>query len=126
MHGLWTVPTTRSVPDASKCNRAYKAVYCNTEPGWDNCQWVADQEHQVQDDCNEPKQHSFTFPSSRQYVGNVLKTEISVMSVAAVIAAAFIMQALYRCWSKRAAKAKEARAKQVEMSNSSTSYYQAA
>jgi len=43
-----------SVHDATKCINAYKSFYCDNEPGWENCQWIHDDEHELQSDCENP------------------------------------------------------------------------
>jgi len=43
-----------SVKDATKCINAYSAHYCDTEHGWENCQWIHDDNHVDQMDCEQP------------------------------------------------------------------------
>jgi len=88
-----------SVRDATKCNRAYKAVYCNTEPGWDNCQWVNDRTHKVQDDCDAPDE--LVFAAHVNALGQSAASDgVSVMPTLVLVVAAVLMYALSRCWNR--------------------------
>merc|ERR1719445_1452442 len=88
-----------SVSDAGKCNRAYKAVYCNTEPGWDNCQWVNDRTHKVQDDCD--KADELVFAAHVNALGQSSASDgVSVMPTLVLVVAAVLMYALSRCWNR--------------------------